>query len=142
MANTVTIPNDMKVRVAVTDRGDRRPRPHTPWPLVQPPPMRVPIPTSNPLMAISQVGAVDSSGKGCPMTVCVSKPPRSKPNKNSHRQPRSGPASDPQAMPLMPATRPSVRSNQMAEKPSRTPPMRGKKYVFTDMRRSAQKRFG
>src|SRR5690606_32229126 len=46
--NTVTTPVSTKLRVATSARGDRRPSPHTPWPLVQPPLMRVPKPTRNP----------------------------------------------------------------------------------------------
>lgn len=38
----------MKLIVAMSDRIERRPKPHTPWPLVQPDPIRVPIPTSKP----------------------------------------------------------------------------------------------
>ena len=34
--------------VATSERGDRRDRPQTPWPLVHPPAIRVPTPTSNP----------------------------------------------------------------------------------------------
>ena len=38
----------MNTITATSERSDRRPRPHTPWPLVQPPPKRVPKPTSRP----------------------------------------------------------------------------------------------
>ena len=34
--------------VATSERTDRRPKPQTPWPLVQPLPIRVPRPTSAP----------------------------------------------------------------------------------------------
>ena len=45
---TVAKPATMKEDVADSERGDRRDRPQTPWPLVHPPAMRVPTPTSNP----------------------------------------------------------------------------------------------
>ena len=38
ITNTVTKPVDMKIAVATTERNDSREIPHTPWPLVQPPP--------------------------------------------------------------------------------------------------------
>ena len=46
-------PVAMKVTVATTERGDSRAIPHTPCPLVQPPPVAVPNPTSSPATAIS-----------------------------------------------------------------------------------------
>ena len=47
-ARTVKIPAAIKVAVATRERWERRLTPHTPWPLVQPLPSRVPKPTSNP----------------------------------------------------------------------------------------------
>ena len=47
----------MKLNVANNDRGERLPRPHTPCPLVQPEPRRVPKPMSTPDTA--------STGKPC-----------------------------------------------------------------------------
>ena len=41
--NTVSIPAPMKVAVAASERGDNRATPQTPWPLVQPAPMPVPL---------------------------------------------------------------------------------------------------
>lgn len=38
----------MKVAVAASERGDKRARPHTPWPLVHPPPEVAPKPTRKP----------------------------------------------------------------------------------------------
>ena len=81
-------------------------------------------------MAISHKGAVDSGGIGRPMTLCVTRPPASKPSKNNQRQLRSGPEKEPQAMPLMPAIRPSESSNHIAERPNSTPPVSGIRYVF------------
>ncbi len=42
------MPAAMKVAVATSERCEKRLTPHTPWPLVQPLPIRVPIPTSSP----------------------------------------------------------------------------------------------
>ena len=81
-------------------------------------------------MTISHEGAVDSAGTGWPMTLCVSKPPSSKPTKNKVRQTRSGPAREPQAMPLIPAIRPSESSNHIADTPNKTPPVSGIRYAF------------
>ena len=39
---TVAKPASMNDAVAASDLGERRARPHTPWPEVQPPPSRVP----------------------------------------------------------------------------------------------------
>src|SRR5450830_18094 len=41
-------PLNMKQTVATIERGERRDMPHTPWPLVQPEPYRVPTPTRTP----------------------------------------------------------------------------------------------
>lgn len=49
--NTVANPVPMKVTVATKERSERRPSPHTPWPLVQPEPITVPKPTSKPASA-------------------------------------------------------------------------------------------
>ena len=119
------MPSAINVTVATNDRGDRLPRPQTPCPLVQPPPMRVPQPTSKPLEMMTHSGAFDSSGMGWPINQWVAKPPMARPAKNSKRQPLSGPASEPQAIPLIPAIRPMEKSNQMADKPSSKPPVRG-----------------
>ena len=44
----ITKPANIKLIVAMSDRIESRPKPQTPWPLVQPDPIRVPIPTSRP----------------------------------------------------------------------------------------------
>ena len=44
----VVAPVIIKVITAINDRGDRRPKPHIPCPLVHPLPNRVPKPTNNP----------------------------------------------------------------------------------------------
>ena len=45
----------MNTSVATSERGESRAIPHTPWPDVQPPPSRVPKPTSTP--AQTTIGA-------------------------------------------------------------------------------------
>ena len=129
MMNTVITPSIMKVSVPTSDRVDRRPSPHTPWPLVQPLRMRVSRPTRNPLVAISHKGALGSAGTGWPMKLRVAKLPASKPSKNSVRRPRSGPPRESQAMPLMPAIGPSQSSSQTLERPINTPPVRDIRYI-------------
>ena len=44
----MTIATTMKVPVATSERTETRAMPQTPWPEVQPPPMRVPKPTASP----------------------------------------------------------------------------------------------
>ena len=120
------MPSAMNVRVATADRGERRPSPQTPCPLVHPPPMRVPMPTSNPLMATIHMGVRDGSGSGCPSAKCVTPPPNNKPIKKTQRHERSGPATAPQITPLIPAMRPMDNRSHMAEAPSNSPPVRGR----------------
>jgi hypothetical protein len=50
--------------VATTERHERSARPHRPWPLVQPEPMRVPKPTSSPPMSMAGGDASTSTGAG------------------------------------------------------------------------------
>src|SRR4029077_18546791 len=52
---TVAAPAAMKVAVAIRDAIEKREMPQTPWPDVQPPPRRVPNPTSTP--ATSRIGS-------------------------------------------------------------------------------------
>ncbi len=115
----------MKVSVATIDRGDRQPSPNTSWPLVQPPLMHVPRPTRNPLVVISHKGALESAGTGWPITLGPTEAPASEPSKNNQRQSLSGPAGEPQAMRLMPATRCRDSSSHIAEGPNNTPPVSG-----------------
>ena len=55
--NTVNTAAVMNVATATSDRGDSRASPTTPWPLVQPEPIREPKPTSRPAMMSSGVEA-------------------------------------------------------------------------------------
>lgn len=84
MAVTVNMPTAMKMSVARNDRGLRRLIPHTPWPLVQPPPMRTPTPTKMPATAIAAIErprvATTISGKNKASTTPVpSKPSKKNP---------------------------------------------------------------
>ena len=56
-------PAAMNVRVAASERGERRARPQMPWPEVQPFPMRLPKPTSRP----------NAGSSAMPMSPCVSR---------------------------------------------------------------------
>ena len=48
MTKTVATATAMNTQVATSERGERRARPQTPCPLVQPPPYPDPNPTSSP----------------------------------------------------------------------------------------------
>ena len=54
----------MKVSVATRERFDPRDRPQTPWPLVQPLPIRVPNPTSRPPTTSNGVADVTLNSSG------------------------------------------------------------------------------
>ena len=84
-------------------------------------------------MTISHKGVVDSAGRGWPMTLCVSRSPSSNTTKNRVRQARSGPPREPQAMPLIPAIRPSESSSHIADTPNNTPPFSDIRYAFIGM---------
>ena len=55
MAKTVMPAAVMKMTVAIKDRIENLPRPHTPWPLVHPEPTWLPKPTRNPPIIIASV---------------------------------------------------------------------------------------
>ena len=55
MTKTVMLAVVMKMTVAINDRIENLPRPHTPWPLVHPEPTWLPKPTSNPPSIIASV---------------------------------------------------------------------------------------
>ncbi len=48
-------PNKINVRVANRDLKDNLAKPHTPWPLVQPDPRRLPNPTNKPAKTITRL---------------------------------------------------------------------------------------
>jgi len=116
----------MKTEVATSDRLDSRATPQTPWPLVQPPPRRVPNPTSSPA-EISRTGE-DAIVHGGTPEACVadrSSGAATMPARKARRQARSPrPAcARPPRMPLIPATRPFMNQSSAAESPMSTPPI-------------------
>ena len=54
-------PNKINVMVANRDLKDNLAKPHTPWPLVQPDPRRLPNPTNKPAMTITRLLEVIST---------------------------------------------------------------------------------
>ncbi|KVE06989.1 hypothetical protein WS65_13515 [Burkholderia anthina] len=114
----------MKVAVATAERSAPREIPHTPWPLVQPPAYRVPIPTSSPATITSSQLASTCGIELLPakrMTTGATIIPAT----NAARQPRSArPAvSRPPTIPLIPAIRPLNATSHTAAHPIITPPM-------------------
>lgn len=130
MRKTVNAAKAMKVRTALKERGESRANPQTPWPEVQPEPMVVPIPTSNPAIAMPMrlVG-----------TVCSIFPPDASKISGAAKRPatkqirqirsatrgREGMNVDiaPLDMPIMPAIRPKKSMTITADNPIRTPPV-------------------
>jgi len=67
MTATTAIAVAMNTKVAAIERGERRAMPHTPWPEVQPPPSRVPKPTSRPAaMTMAKLDGIQGVGTGRP----------------------------------------------------------------------------
>ncbi len=62
------MPVARNVATAAMEREDSRASPSTPWPLVQPEPMREPKPTSKPASAMS--------GQGVVISICGQSPKR------------------------------------------------------------------
>ena len=60
--NTVIIAAKINTTVAIIDRIENRLIPHTPWPLVHPLPILVPIPTNNPPNIIIGIDVVIEKG--------------------------------------------------------------------------------
>ena len=60
---TMAIPATTNVTVAASERAESLPMPHTPCPLVHPPPTRVPIPTSSPAIDTATRPRPDESSK-------------------------------------------------------------------------------
>jgi hypothetical protein len=124
MTRTLIMPAAMKVIVAKIERTEKRLIPHTPWPLVQPLPKRVPTPTMNP--AASKVG---NDRGDAPMLSgaqsAAAAPAASKPRKNSARHQTSPLVRwrRPPTIPLMPAIRPLAINRIEAARPIKPPPM-------------------
>jgi len=67
------MPAAMKIPVATSDLGEKRPSPHNPCPEVQPPPSRVPKPTSRPpAMTTAQLPGMSGSGAARPAALISS----------------------------------------------------------------------
>ena len=60
---TVAMAVAMNTAVATSERGEPRPMPQTPWPLVQPAPRRVPKPTIRPAMTRRGRGCIEFNGR-------------------------------------------------------------------------------
>ena len=115
------MPLAMNTSTATSERAERRPNPHTPWPLVQPPPMRVPNPTSSPAAATHTSGKPWRSGTGAP-AACQASPASSKPEMNQARHCASGGEKMPCRIPLTPAILPLAASSQTLARPMSAPP--------------------
>ena len=105
---TVRAATAMKTPVATTERGDRRARPQTPWPLVQPEPQRVPKPTIRPPSTSSQTSEVICTS-GLRISAEARAAPPSRPAMKRRPRVRGAPFDRPVAAavrPETPATRP------------------------------------
>jgi len=121
------MPVAINVHVATKDLSDKRPIPHTPWPLVQPLPNLIPTPTSNPPQTASNA-LLCSNGTGISNTMWPKSAPSGKPTIKSTRQTLSPCAAiAPQKIPLIPAMRPFKSSKPAADKPINNPPNSGNK---------------
>jgi len=78
----------MKTITATSERSEKRPSPHTPWPLVQPPPMRVPKPTEQ-AAAAPQRGRAFAHRPGRDERMPGKSPAGNQPRDDSTRQLRS-----------------------------------------------------
>ena len=73
MIATVMTAAPMKTTVATIDRADTRAKPQTPWPEVQPLPIRLPNPTSKPATATSaRLEAMAGRGSAAPASAATS----------------------------------------------------------------------
>lgn len=120
-----------KVTTAIIERTDRRATPHTPWPEVQPLPIFVPRPTSNPAIAIQSGlptnSAVAPPGPPTPRpgtAIAVRKPPVTIVIRNMIRQSTvcAGGSNCPN-MPDIPAIRPLPIHNRADASPINAPPI-------------------
>src|SRR6185312_15542493 len=121
---TVATAVTMKMTVAAIERVESRAKPQTPWPDVQPLPMRVPKPTSKPPTATStRLDVIAGRGSGAPASAARSGAAIN-PATNAIRQPRSEglACSNPPVMPLTPAMRPVKAMRAAAATPIRAPP--------------------
>ena len=102
---TVAAPVAMNVAVATSDASEPRDTPHRPCPDVQPPPTRVPNPTSRP--ATSNTGVAVALGDAGAADQRRDQPGGDRPARNATRSLRACLSrSAPSKMPLTPAIRP------------------------------------
>ena len=122
---TVTTAVTMKTMVAAIERVDSRPIPQMPWPEVQPPPSRVPKPTSSPAAAMTVQLAGSFGG-----AIAVADPAGDDGRQNQPGDEGDAPGlvlapqiERPPKMPLMPAIRPVNSISSTAERPISAPPI-------------------
>src|SRR5687767_2079256 len=117
------MPTAMNTIVATSERAEPRESPQIPWPLVHPPPRRVPKPTSRPPSASTGSESEGATPKALGATRWIATPPSTSPSRNEPRHGRSGqPPTKPPAIPLMPAILRRPASRSAAARPIKTPP--------------------
>ena len=124
---TKTIPANTKTKVATSERIDNRPIPQTPWPLVHPLPICVPMPTNNPASTSTNKLRPEVLVKNSGFKYLRPTPPTIKPMTKAVLHFRSVPClkSIPLKIPEIPVILP-LNNNIIAEAiPIKTPPKRG-----------------
>jgi hypothetical protein len=113
-----------KTAVAASERGDSRAKPQAPCPDVQPPPSRVPKPTSRPATAVRVKLAGIFGGStlkpAAPAMNGTTTRPRMKAMRHAPSRP---PSKHPARMPLILAMRPRSSIRQVADNPISAPPI-------------------
>ncbi|MNV77396.1 hypothetical protein D3C71_1708100 [compost metagenome] len=79
----VSIAVVMNTPTATSERNDSRPSPQTPWPLVHPPPIWVPTPTSSPPTTSRMGGKPIREGAAAGSQCSASAPAVIKPSRNA-----------------------------------------------------------
>lgn len=123
MTNTVSNATAIKTKVATIERGDKRPMPQIPCPLVQPLPKLEPKPTNNPATAITnQLASIELGNEKPKIEVIIG--PTIIPTRNSKRQLSAKPFLVKQLLkiPEIPAILPLNRSRITADRPIIAPP--------------------
>lgn len=116
---------NIKMIVATTDRLDKRETPQIPWPLVQPPPIRVPIPTRSPETIVNgSESEKEYVFKNSGNRFKTSNAPNKNPKIKNHLQRCAGFVIRFEKMPLRPQILPCVIMSNEVERPIRRPPMR------------------
>ena len=114
----------MNINVATNERNENRPKPQTPWPLVQPLPKEVPNPTNRPLTINIGSGA-SISGAGMPLKFSHNTGATIIPIIKESRHAFSGILAviAPLIMPLIPAIRPRENKRNADDRPISNPPI-------------------